>query len=138
MRALHFESYSAARPKLKELLDAAAAGRPATIRRDATHAAVVDAERLRHALGRLVPSRAEVVAEAGGWSAMLPGLPVAADGNSFDEAIDDLVTALRQYADDWNDHLLTAPNHSENWGLVQLVELSSDAQLREWVLGTAQ
>lgn len=134
--AVHYDTYSDARSHLKDLLDAAATGRPATVRRESTQAAVVDAARLRSALVRLIPSRAEVVAEDDGWSAMLPGLPIAADGGSFEEAVEDLVRALREYAEDWNDHLLTAPNHRSNWGLVQLIGLSTDAQLREWVLGS--
>lgn len=135
---VHFNTYSHARTHLKDLLDAAASGRVATVRRDSEIAAVVDAERLRYALARLRPSEAVVVAEAGGWSAFLPGLPIAGDGDNFDEAVSELVLALREYAEDWNDHLLTAPNHRENWGLVQLVELSTDEQLREWVLGQSR
>lgn len=135
MTAVHFDTYSHARTHLKDLLDAAAAGHPATVRRDSETVAVVDAERLRYALSQLRPSEAVVIAEAGGWSAFLPKLPISAEGDTFDEAVSDLVSALREYADDWNDHLLTAPNHRENWGLVQLVDLSTDEQLREWVLG---
>jgi predicted RNase H-like HicB family nuclease len=134
MTSVHYDTYSDARSHLKDLLDAAATGRSATVRRDSTQAAVVDAERLRGALVRLVPARAEVVAEDGGWSALLPGLPIAADGDTFDEAVDDLVQGLREYAEDWNDHLLSALNHRDNWGLVQLIELSTDEQLRQWVL----
>jgi hypothetical protein len=134
MTSVHYDTYSDARSHLKDLLDAAATGRSATVRRDSTQAAVVDAERLRGALVRLVPARAEVVAEDSGWSALLPGLPIAADGDTFDEAVDDLVQGLREYAEDWNDHLLGAPNHRDNWGLVQLIELSTDEQLRQWVL----
>jgi hypothetical protein len=33
---------------------------------------------------------AQVVLEAGGWSAFIPGLPIAADGATFEEAIDEL------------------------------------------------
>ena len=79
-----------------------------------------------------------VVSEEGGWSAFVPGLPVAADGASFDEAIDELVLALREYAQDWNDRLQHAPNHRENWGIVQLVGLSTDEQLRDWLRGSSR
>jgi len=84
------------------------------------------------------PSRAQVVAEDRGWSVFIPGLPVAADGASFDEAIDEMILALREYAEDWQDRLIDAPNHAGNWGLVQLVSLSNDDQLREWLVGTGQ
>jgi predicted RNase H-like HicB family nuclease len=135
MTAVHYESYTEARTNLKHLLDAASDGRVATVRRETRQVAVVDAGRLRHALTHLVTAKAEVVAENDGWSAFFPGLPIAADGATFDEAIDDLICALREYADDWQDRLQAAPNHRENWGLVQLIALSDDEQLRQWLVG---
>jgi hypothetical protein len=135
MGAVRFDSYSEGRARLKELLDAAARGQVATVRRDNVTAAVVDGDRLRRFLATVCPSRAEVVAEDGGWSVFIPGLPVAADGPGLDAAVDEMVEALREYADDWQDRLLDAPNHQENWGLVQLVALSTDEQLREWLVG---
>ena len=138
MSAVHYDSYSDARAHLKDLLDAAARGRVATVRRESASAAVLDAARLQHFLAAVVPSRAQVVAEAGGWSVFIPGLPVAADGAAFDEAIEEMVAALREYADDWQDRLLDAPNHRDNWGLVQLISLSDDDQLRDWLAGPSQ
>jgi predicted RNase H-like HicB family nuclease len=138
MPAVHYDNYTAARTHLKEVLDAAADGELVTVRRDASKAAVVDANRLRHFLATCVPSSAQVVHEGGGWSAFIPGLPVAADGATFEEAIDELVVAIREYADDWRARLRHAPNHSDNWGLVQLVDLSDDDQLRVWLRGPAR
>jgi predicted RNase H-like HicB family nuclease len=138
MSAVHYESYTQARAHLKDLLDAADEGRVATVRRDSGRAAVVDVERLRHYLALVCPSKAQVVAEAGGWSVFIPGLPVAADGATFDEAIGEMVQALREYAEDWQDRLRTAPNHQDNWGLVQLIALSDGRQLRDWLVGAAQ
>src|SRR5260370_16556960 len=46
-------------------------------------AMVVDARRLLRLLLDIYPSRAQVVAEGGGWSVFIPGLPVAADGATF-------------------------------------------------------
>ena len=132
---MHYDSYTDARAHLKDLLDAAERGHVATVRRDAATTAVVDVARLRYFLASLIPSRAEVIAEGGGWSVFIPGLPIAADGASFDEAIMEMVDALREYAEDWQDHLLNAPNHRENWGLVQLISLSDDEQLRDWLVG---
>ncbi|MCY9785022.1 prevent-host-death protein [Nocardiopsis sp. EMB25] len=138
MASVHYDSYTEARTHLKNLLDAAESGRVATVRRESVRTAVVDVERLRHCLATVTPSRAQVVSEAEGWSVFIPGLPVAADGGSFDEALSEMVGALREYAEDWQDHLLDAPNHRENWGLVQLISLSSDGQLRDWLVGEAQ
>ena len=130
---LHYDTVSEARAHFSALIDAAEAGVPATVRRDRRRAAVVDAERLRNFLVTVRPARAEVVAEGGGWSVLLPGLPIAADGETFEEALDEMVVALREYAEDWADHLRHAPNHEQNWGLVQIIDLSSDEQLRDWL-----
>jgi Antitoxin of toxin-antitoxin, RelE / RelB, TA system len=135
MPAVHYDSSSDARANFKDLLDAAGNGQVATVRRDSGTAAVLDAKRLRHFLAVVVPSRAKVVAEAGGWSLFIPGLPLAADGDTLDDAITDMIAALREYALDWQDRLLNAPNHRDNWGLVQLVELSTDDELRTWLQG---
>lgn len=135
MSAVHYDSYSEARVHLKDLLDAAERGRVAIVRRDAATAALLHAGRLQRLLAGALPSRAAVVAEGGGWSVFIPGLPVAADGPTFDEAIEEMVQALREYAEDWQDHLLDAPNHRDNWGIVQLICLSDDNQLRAWLAG---
>jgi hypothetical protein len=71
-------------------------------------------------------------------SVFLPGLPVAADGATFDDAIAELIQALREYADDWQERLLDAPNHRENWSLIQLISLSDDAQLTDWLVGSSR
>ena len=133
--AVHYNSFSHARSNFKDLLDAAEQGRVATVRRESATSAVVDADRMRHFLASVIPSRAQVVPEAEGWSVIIPGLPVAADAESFEEAIADMVLALREYAEDWQDHLRDAPNHRDNWGLVQLIVLSSDDHLRSWLVG---
>jgi predicted RNase H-like HicB family nuclease len=130
---VHYDTVTEARAHFSALIDAAEAGVPATVRRDRLRAAVVDADRLRHFLVTVRPARAEVVAEAGGWSILLPGLPIAADGETFDQALDEMVAALREYAEDWADHLRHASNHEKNWGLVQIIDLSSDEELRDWL-----
>ncbi|GAA0983251.1 hypothetical protein GCM10009555_054680 [Acrocarpospora macrocephala] len=135
MNAVHFDSYTDARTHLKTLLDAAERGCVATVRRESVLTALVDVERLRRYLAAVSPSHAEALPEAEGWSIFIPGLPVAADGPTFDQAVTEMIEALREYAEDWQDHLLDAPNHRENWGLVQLISLSDDDQLREWLVG---
>ncbi len=136
MTATHYGSVSEARAHLRELLNAAESGRPATLNREGRRTAVVDADRLRDILAVSRPSGAVMAHEAGGWSIVLPGLPIAADGSTVDQAMDEMVEAMREYADDWTDRLLTAPNHARNWDLVQLIELSDDEQLRSWLVGS--
>lgn len=134
MTSVHYDSYSDARAHLKDLLDAAEHGRVATVRRDTATAAVVDVWRLRHFLATSIPSRAQVVAEGDGWSVFILGLPVTADASTFHEATMEMVDALREYAEDWQARLLDAPNQQDYWGFVQLVSLSDDEQLKEWLL----
>jgi hypothetical protein len=125
-----------ARSALKDVFDVAADGAPVTVRRDRQRFAVVDAARLRDVLSSVGP-QAQVVAENGGWSLFFPGLPIAAEGDSLNDVFDEAIVVLREYAQDWVDRLHRAPNHADNWGLVQLVSLSSDDQLREWLTGFA-
>lgn len=133
----HFSNYTSARTNLRGVLDAAHAGLVTTVVRDGERYVVLDAEVLREELSHLLRSRAVVVAEGGGWSALVPGVPVHGDAATFEEAIADLIQALREYAEDWNEDLHTAPNHRQHRALVELVELSSDEQLRDWLLDTA-
>ncbi|MDQ3404133.1 MAG: prevent-host-death protein [Actinomycetota bacterium] len=135
MSAVRLDGFTAARTHLKELLDAALRGHVATVRRDRSQVALVDGERMRHFLASIISSQAEVVKEGDGWSIFIPGLPIAADGATFDEAIDEMVGALREYAEDWQERLSVASNHRENWALVQLISLSDTAELRDWLVG---
>jgi hypothetical protein len=130
----HFDSFTSARANLRGVLDAAHEGLITTVVRENERFVVVAADSLRRELSRLLRSRAAVVAEGGGWSAILPGVPVHGDAGTFDGAIDDLIDALREYAEDWNTRLHRAPNHQQQRSLVQLVELSDDEQLRDWLL----
>ena len=134
MTVRHFPSYSEARANLRSVLDAANSGVVTTLERDHTRFAVVDGELLRSQLATLRPAHAVVTAEGGGWSAFLPGLPISGEGDDLDAALDDLIDALRDYAADWNDRLHVAANHEANWAVAALVELSTDEQLRDWLL----
>lgn len=67
---------------------------------------------------------------------LLPGTPIAADGAGLDEALEEFVAALREYAEDWVARLRFAPNHQQHWPLVQFVSHSSDADIAEWARGS--
>lgn len=135
MTPRHFSSYTQARQQFRAVLDAASRGYVTTVDRDDERFVVVSAEQQRQDLAALRPSRASVMAEGGGWAVILPGLPIHGDGETFDEAVNDALIGLREYAEDWNTRLRMAPNHSQNHVLVELVELSDDDQLRAWVVG---
>jgi hypothetical protein len=77
-----------------------------------------------------------LVAENGGWSIVLPETPFAADAPTFDEAVEEMIMAIREYAADWHMRLERAPDHRNNQVLVQAIDLSDDAQLRDWLAGS--
>ncbi len=133
---MQYLSYTDTRSHLREVLDTAEAGLPIGIRRHDKFVALIESGRLREILmdsRRL--RRPEAVAEAGGWSVFLPGTPIAADGTDLDEAVDEFIYAVREYADDWLARLRFAPNHQHHWPLVLLVSLASDADIAEWARG---
>lgn len=84
-----------------------------------------------------VVANVQVVHEDGAWAVFMPGQPFAAEVMELAEALADFVDGLRDYAEDWEGHLHTAPNHRENWALVQLIDLSTDEQLTAWLTGSA-
>lgn len=131
---LSYPSYSRARDHLRDVLDSAQRGLMPRIDRDRSRFVVLDADTHRRDLAEEVTANARVLPEGGGWAVILPDLPVHGDGISFDDALADVIDALREYAEDWNLRLHRAPNHATHRKLVQLVQLSSDEQLREWLL----
>lgn len=133
---LHFGSVGTARENFKAILDAADAGRVVSVERNARRSAVLDAERLRAFFAATVAPDADIRFEDGAWTVALRGRPIAAEAGTYDDALAETVDALREYADDWNEHLAGAPNHEANWGLVQLVTYSTDEQLLEWLTGS--
>lgn len=123
-----------AREKLKYVLDAAATGKAVTIGRAAGRtAAVTDAEQLRRYFELTIPARAGVVIENGNYVVIMEGRPFASEGATLEDALQDLVLTLREYAEDWFARLRSAPNHKDQWGLVNFVKLSSDEQLEAWL-----
>jgi hypothetical protein len=115
-------------------LNAAADRRPVVFHRGDQDFALLPAPLLRDVLRRAVPAP-EIVAEDDGWTVLLPGHPVAADGRTLAEALRDFVSALRDYADAWDERLHRAPNHQHAAILVQHVSVSNDDDLLAWASG---
>jgi len=135
MPAVRYDRFTDARTHLKELLDAAEEGRPAAVVRQDRSTALVDRQRFVRYLMALNAGRVELVPDGDAWLAIIAGTPIAAEGDDAADAIDELIDAVRDYAADWSARLRLAPNHEQNWGLVQLVDHSSDDELRVWMLG---
>lgn len=128
-------SYSQARAEFRAVLDEASRGGTTTITRGDTRAAITDATRLRTYLAATIPPTGEVVLTDGLCTILIPDLGLSSESAVLDEAVDDMVDALYEYADEWP-QLAHAPSHRDNWAVVQLVHLSTPAQLRDWLLGT--
>ncbi len=131
-------SASQARANIKDILDASQSGRAVSVERGSRTFAVVDGERLRKHFASTVSAKPEAVMDDGAWVMTIPGLPIAVEATLYEDAITELVDALREYAEDWHGRLGQAPNHSGNWGLVQLVELSTEEQLKQWLTGNIE
>ncbi|MEX2279996.1 MAG: prevent-host-death protein [Acidimicrobiia bacterium] len=133
----HYTS-SDARSHIRDVLDAAADGIPQRVQRESTGFVVVSEDLFARVLSRsaAVPTP-QVYAENDGWTLILPGVPVAADAGKFNDAVDDFIDAVREYADDWiaDARLRQSPSHRENAPLVHFVHSSTDEDLRDWVAG---
>lgn len=77
----------------------------------------------------------DVVTEDGRWSILFAFLPIAGEGDTLADAIEDTIAALQEYAQDWIDHLHTAPDHTGNSELVQFMTRSTDEQLTGRLFG---
>jgi hypothetical protein len=94
--------------------------------------AVVDARRLRRFLAEHLPANVQWGREKDTETAVVPVLNLAAEGTPH-EVKEQLLSGLREYAEDWLDRLHAAPNHAGNWPWVQLIQLSTDSQLWRWL-----
>lgn len=131
-----YDSFTSARERFRDLLDTAGSGRVVSVKRPSGAVAVLPEQYLRSLLASRVGSPVQMVFEDGAWAALIPGVPLAAEASSPDGAVDELIGALREYVTDWHDHLGVAPNHAENWPLIEFVGISDDDQLRAWVTGS--
>ena len=127
-----YPTASDARKHLKDVLDSVQRGKIVTVRRDELVSAVVPADRLRDYFFRTVSPRVSLTQEDDRVIALMDDRPFVSEGVDVDDALDDLALSLREYAEDWEDRLQHAPNHAENWALVQLIKLSTEEELLAW------
>lgn len=131
-------SYSSteARTHWRDIMNASSQGVPVTIGcHGSAVSAVVDAERLREYFAETLDPHALTFVEDGVHVIVLDRRGFTSEGETLEDAIEDMVHQLREYAEDWGEHYSTAPNHEKNWALVQMISMSSDSQLREWLIG---
>jgi hypothetical protein len=133
---LTFDKMADARDHLKDMYDSAQGGVPAVVHRlDDPAVAMVRLDLLKRLLRGSCPIDPEVRFGERSVSVWLPGLPVSSQGADFDAAVGEFIAALRDYAQTWAEDLRNYPNHAENWGLVNLVQLSDDAELLQHAFG---
>ncbi|MGO1543621.1 MAG: hypothetical protein ACTHXA_04680 [Gulosibacter sp.] len=123
-----------ARTKWREIMDASEHGVPVTIRRQGSVSAVADAERLRRYFSRTCSPNAATYVEDDVYVLVLEGRGFIAEGKTLEEAIEDMVLQLREYQADWGTHYSSAPNHQLNWPIAMLAAVSTDAQLKDWLI----
>ncbi|WP_305780034.1 prevent-host-death protein [Nocardia nova] len=134
-----YDTLQTAREHFSDMLNTAERGNVAVVTRKGKDSALVEVGRLRWLLAHIIrPHEPQVVRENDNWVAYLPGLPLAVEERDFNTAVEALIEAMREYTDDWQDHLHAAINHRGNVDFVQFVELSTDEQLREWLTAAEQ
>lgn len=109
-----------ARDNLKLLLDRAEGGAVAVVRRNAP-VVVASRDVFDAALAPQAPFNVNVSVTTTQVSMWIDGLPTHAVGSTLDEAEDEFLDALVEYAEDWLEELRFAPNHKQHAGLVQRI-----------------
>lgn len=88
---------------------------------------------LREVLAGAVRSRASITQEHDRFTLLMAGRSFVGEGDTVDVALADLARSLRDHAAGWETSLDNAPGRHGDWAFVQLINLSSDDQLREWL-----
>lgn len=134
---LEFTKITDARASMREIYDSAERHMAAVVRRENDPpVAVIRSDDLKRALRALCPIDPQVrVAPGGQVSMWIEGMPIAGEGADFEAAGNDLIDSLRAYSVTWVDDLHQFSNHQQRWGLVNLVLLSDDEELRVHLFG---
>jgi hypothetical protein len=90
-------------------------------------------EQLREHLSHVISPAVRILHENGRVIALMDGRGLASEGTTLEDVLHDLVLTLREYSQDWDDRLKHAPNHVHNRDLVQLIALSTDDELIQWL-----
>jgi hypothetical protein len=135
-KVLSYAKITDARAHLKDIYDSAQRGVPSVVQREQdAPIVIVRADDFKRSLRALCAIEPQVRFTDSSVSMWLPGLPVSAEGTDFETAEAGFIAALRDYAELWAEDLSDYPNHADNWGLVNLVMLSSDEELRAHAFG---
>jgi Antitoxin of toxin-antitoxin, RelE / RelB, TA system len=125
-----------ARDNWRQILDRAESGVVSVVRRGAP-VVVAPRDVMARALASLYPFNVQVSVGPSQVSMWLEGMPVHAVGATYEEAEENFLDALLDYAELWVRELKSAPNHRDNEGLVtQVLMYGEDRdELRSVVFG---
>src|SRR5690606_22615455 len=113
-----------ARTHWRDIMNASTQGVPVTIgRHGSAVSAVTDAGRLREYLAETLDPSALTFVENGVHVIVLNRRGFTSEGETLEDAVEDMVHQLREYAEDWGEHYSVAPNHQDNWALVQMISM---------------
>ena len=134
---LEYKSISAARSAISEIYNTAEQHLAVAITRENdAPITVIRQDHLKKALEALCLLEPQVrFSSDGDVSMWIDGLPVSGQGESFEAAGQEIIDSLRDYAKTWIEDLRDYPNHKDRWGVVNLVLLSSDDELRAFLFG---
>ena len=110
-----------ARDNFSSLLDEAANGGVAVVQRDEQAFVLVTRAAYDAALAHRAPFAVRSSVHDGQFSLWLDDVPVHAVGESLDQAEDEFLDALIDYADLWLSELRHAPNHRSNAQVVHRI-----------------
>jgi prevent-host-death family protein len=117
-----------ARRRLPALFEKARGGEWQLVgRRGRPEAVVAGAADLDEVLSSPYRFHPELVFGEGSVGAWLPELEAHGSGASVENALADLADVMVEYAEDWQDHLRSAPNHRPRAGYVRRIQLAGDA-----------
>jgi len=135
---LEYSKITDARSNFKEIYDSASGHVSAVVHRDSDEpVAVVNREDLLEALRALCPIEPQVRFGENYVSMWVDGLPVSAEEIDIEAVTQSFIAALRDFAKLWVEDLRHYPNHKANWGIANLVLLSTDEALKAHIFGDA-
>jgi prevent-host-death family protein len=95
-------------------------------RRARAEVVLADAAEISALLAAAFPFAPDVFIEDESVGIYLNELDVHGVGATLEEAQEDLIDAVLEYVDDWQDDLRSAPNHRQRAGFVRRLELARD------------
>jgi hypothetical protein len=125
-----------ARSQFSTVMDTAVRGDVAVVQREKP-VVIVRRDLYNAALESSAPFEVKGSVHEGQFSFWLEGVPVQGGGATLEDAEDDFLDALVDYAELWTRELRHAPNHKQNGVLVQRIAMYAESRddLREVVFG---